>query len=97
MTQKISEFNNGVIVRDVPLKVLKKHSSVPRSGMNVFKTLLTDGIELIHVVQFNKNIFLKFKEGETVKLSNFMPRESEKNAFWFKLNAKNLHLECNSA
>ena len=26
-----------------------------------------------------------------------MPRESEKNAFWFKLNAKNLHLECYSA
>jgi hypothetical protein len=97
MSKKINELSNGLIVKELNFKIIKKNSSKPKSDLTVYKTLLTDGVELIQVVQFNKNHFQKYKETDSVKLFNFMPRETPKNNFWFRLNSKNLHLEYNNA
>jgi hypothetical protein len=97
MSKKINELSNGSIVKELNFKIIKKNASKPKPDLTVYKTLLTDGVELIQVVQFNKNHFQKFKETDTVKLFNFMPRETPKNNFWFRLNSKNLHLEYNNA
>ena len=95
---KIADLCSGVLSTVLIVKICKKQIiKNPKSGSNIYKTLLTDGVELLQIVQFGTTSFLKTNENDSVKLSSFMPRESKKDGFWIRFNAKNLHIESNSA
>jgi len=95
----ISEQKNGKLTKDLCVKVIKKVviNNPKNASLKIFKTLMTDGIEFVQVVQFANNIFSKINEHENVILESFMVRESNKDAFWIKLNTNNIHVETNSA
>ncbi len=58
--------------------------------------MLSDGVELLQIVEFGSTMFLKNNENDSIIMSSFMPRESKKDGFWIQFNSKNLHLESNS-
>lgn len=98
MSVKICEITHAVLVKDLVLKIVKKCQIKPKPTLTLWKTLLTDGIEMIQVVDFKFNYFMKYAENDIVKLTYFMPKEcNTKDTFYFKLNNKHLELSSNSS
>jgi hypothetical protein len=57
---------------------------------------LTDGIEFIELVQFSRNDFEIYQEGDVVILFNFVVRKSTNNQYFTRLNNAGIFLDMNS-
>ena len=92
----ISELLINNNVKILNLKIIKKCLTTTNSK-NIYKYLLTDGIEFLIITQFGATTFSAFNELSMVCLKGFIVEEEIKNTYWVKLNKKNFSLSTNSA
>jgi hypothetical protein len=79
-------------VVSIYLRILKK-KSIERNGTTINKTLFTDGIEFIEIVEWAKNTFENYNENTIIFFQNYFAKAVRSdNQYFIKMNKNNITL-----